>query len=344
MPVPPDFAENLQTFIEEWKGKPAGLAGEEYIGDNPFPHFVVTERAGSWQEYANWSAELDGRWCFRGQRETRWALATSMDRATIVEYMTANSSGHHHLDRVTEERELLQSFREKARHHVATVPASDDSASWLAMMQHYGVPTRLLDWTRSAEVGLYFALEEPSIGEYASLWSLDLDWLERMRGQLLPEFPAASQAGAVQNRIAALNRLLYDSKQPLIVAVDPPTTNDRMTAQQGILLFKTIDQATFSQMLMSMIFHGGVPPAPVIRKLDIPGDLRVEVLDQLRDRGIDSSTLFPGLAGFGKSLRTGLEIKVRRESDAAVREAEMYEAEYLDRWRGRRRAPTIEGT
>jgi FRG domain-containing protein len=75
-----------------------------------------------------------------------------MDRASTVEYSTPNGSGYHHLPRTSEERELLHLFKEQAPHHVETLPEQDDTASWLAMMQHYGVPTRLLDLTQSPNI------------------------------------------------------------------------------------------------------------------------------------------------------------------------------------------------
>lgn len=335
MPVPPTFRSDLHQFIHTWMN--VNPRDDRYLGDRPFDQFVLTERASTWREITTWIGELQGRWCFRGQREASWTLATSMDRASTVAYSTPNSTGHHHLDRREEERELLQLFRQHAHRHTDPVPVSDDCGSWLAMMQHYGVPTRLLDWTASPYVGLYFALDDEPVGSYAALWALDLDWLTAAGHTLLPLLVDEPPTDDLKARINHLNRLLYDTGQAVIVSIDPPTTTDRMAAQQGLLLFKLIDQASFSQMLMSMIMHGGVPLSPVIRKLEIAKHLRVRVLERLRRKHVDSVALFPGLDGFGKSLRAGLEIKVLRAVEAALRESRALEKQYLTKRRQHRR-------
>lgn len=82
-------------------------------------------------------------------------------------------SGHHHLDRKMVGEELLSGFRKLALLHLQDLPSNDDLTGWLALMQHYGGPTRLLDWTECPFVGMYFALwEEPKAGNYPAVWQL----------------------------------------------------------------------------------------------------------------------------------------------------------------------------
>jgi succinylarginine dihydrolase len=86
-------------------------------------------------------------------------------------------------------------------------------------------------------------------------------------------------------------------------------SNERIAAQQGILLCRLYHEATFGQTLMSMLMHSEIPDQPVIRKLEVEGSMRSDYLHKLRAMNIHRTSLFPGLDGFGKSLRADLELK-----------------------------------
>jgi hypothetical protein len=87
MPIPPDWSQGLREFVEGWwKATQDGdVLDDQYKGDAPFPKFVLTERAESWDQFLGWLNELKGSWCFRGQRDAQWLLSTSLDRAGRVD-------------------------------------------------------------------------------------------------------------------------------------------------------------------------------------------------------------------------------------------------------------------
>jgi hypothetical protein len=192
VPVPPDWSQGLKDFVEKWKAAKEPAETERYLGDRPFHKFVLTEQAASWEDFLEWLKELEGRWCFRGQREAGWNLDTSLDRILWKEYSFRDGEGYHHsggyhLDREAETTQLVFHFQQRARQYLLNAPSSDDLSSWLAIMQHHGVPTRLLDWTKSAYVALYFAVEEEPQGQErkSAVWALDMDWLERRGREFL---------------------------------------------------------------------------------------------------------------------------------------------------------------
>jgi len=101
---------------------------------------------------------------FRGQRNARWDLEPSIKRHGGAEA----------------ERALFKRFKQNAFSHVVSRPITE--WEWLFVMQHNGLPTRLLDWTESALIGLYFAIdgEDPQDAEApAALWAMDPIGLNR---------------------------------------------------------------------------------------------------------------------------------------------------------------------
>jgi len=314
MPVPKDWSQKQRTVLAEY-GRSREEFGPSY--DKLFSKLIHTETTENWQGFLNWIGELREPWCFRGQREAAWTLQTSLDRAVRV----CTPHGHHHLDRREIEDDLLFRFKQQAHQFVPHPPPVDDKASWFALMQHYGAPTRLLDWTSSPYVALYFAIEEKpqekndekeNVEEetddgYSAVWAMDLEWLEMKRQKRLESIDP-------NERTAYLEGLLEQRGEPLIVKIDPPQGNERMFVQQGFFLWKLHGPTPFFDHILISMMLDPIQERPVIRKLKVGENLRIEFLERLRGMNIHSGSLFPGLDGFGKFLKTDLEIRVANEA------------------------------
>ena len=96
-------------------------------------------------------------WLFRGQADGRWVLSPSVHRGYTPQ----------------QERYLTNEFRVRARSRYYSCPMSNDYPGWLALMQHYGLPTRLLDWTYSPLVAAHFATVNGPPGRDRAVWRLD---------------------------------------------------------------------------------------------------------------------------------------------------------------------------
>lgn len=143
----------------------AALAGRNPAEREKLSEALVTETevVSGPDDFRRWIGELPGNWCFRGQRDADWLLTTTLDRAvtqTIISDERTTLTGK--LDYRPYEKRLLLDFQRGAHQYYSVTPAADDVVDWLALLQHHGAPTRLLDWTESPYVALYFALREAS--------------------------------------------------------------------------------------------------------------------------------------------------------------------------------------
>jgi hypothetical protein len=90
---------------------------------------------------------------YRGVKSTSYKLVPKIGRYKRL----------HFSDRLKEERTILRLFREQAVPYLTFIPEND--WEWLAIAQHHGLPTGLLDWTRNPLVAAYFAVESEHDGD-----------------------------------------------------------------------------------------------------------------------------------------------------------------------------------
>lgn len=111
------------------------------------------------------------RWVFRGQMNAAYSISSTFERCIASELRQVES-----IERSlrSKERFAIEEFKRQAWRYVDN-PSLDD-LEWLALMRHHGVPTRLVDFTESPMVALYFALETEGDGDFA-VWAFDRDAL-----------------------------------------------------------------------------------------------------------------------------------------------------------------------
>jgi FRG domain len=107
-------------------------------------------------------------WVFRGHKSTEYRLEPSIERAVATKPLPWPAI----------EVKILEEFQSRAQMHLSPsdVPKAEDRLGWLGLMQHYGIPTRLLDFTLSPYVALYFALSNRTDEENkspAEVWAID---------------------------------------------------------------------------------------------------------------------------------------------------------------------------
>ena len=133
------------------------------------------------------------------------------------------------------EKDFTNQFKARAGTRYGRIPNYDDNSAWLSMMQHYGLPTRLLDWTRSPLVALYFAVENyiyETIEEPvdAAIWILEPHKLNVSEG--FYDITPSIDAHVCRDMVSAAFTTQVEENNK-VMAVMAAETDPRMFIQQG---------------------------------------------------------------------------------------------------------------
>jgi FRG domain len=259
-------------------------------------------------------SSLDSRWIFRGQASAEWPLATTADRQIQAP------------DKFIIEQHLLEDFHVQARHHLGEEQVPRCTHEALALMQHYGGATRLLDFSLSPHIALYFACQDvdnPSkqIAVFAiNYWQMLQRCMLALRGDSSSYMKIAP---SVRRKIEKefdlgdsdqFNSIFLSPFQRNIVGpIKPTSINLRLEPQNGLFLAQGNINASFESNLQEISKVKLSDDLPYI-KITLPSKLRLQILDRLDRMGIKNSRLFPGLEGFVKGQMTKLRIDYLRSS------------------------------
>ncbi len=257
-------------------------------------HLRITE-IGSWQEFYTIVAGPEFRnWAFRGQSDATWPLLSSLSR-----YLTAY--GVHRDAWSGQEERIWRIFRRKAHLFLDHIPADNDAFQWLALMQHHGAPTRLVDFTWSPFVAAFFALERATAD--AAVWAVFVPALWRSSRKIhFPQKAARlSPADLSLRNPDAYDGLYLRNTVPFVSSGEPMVMNQRLIAQSGTFLVPGVLDRPIDAIVAEY-------EAPSVVKFVLKTSLlRDEAMLALYTMNVTNATLFPDLGGLAKSLAYELE-------------------------------------
>jgi hypothetical protein len=247
----------------------------------------------SWNElnerlYENSWNEILGRFrsplAYRGMQDARFGLTTSLVRL-------GGSYDKH-------EDDLIRNFRKYAFHRA---DMGDSVWYWLAMGQHHGLPTRMLDWSYSPLVSLHFVSADIELFDRDGVvWCVD--YVES--NKLLPNSLKGILDNADSNIFtaemlseAAISLPAFErlSEDDFVVFLEPPSLDERIVNQYALFSLMSRPGSDLGQWL--------VEHPHLYRRLIIPANLKWEVRDKLDQANITERVLFPGLDGLSRWLK-----------------------------------------
>lgn len=168
-------------------------------------------------------------------------------------------------------------------------------AQWLSLMQHVGLPTRLLDWTESAAVNLYFAVF-PDVSTDAAVWMLDPIELNKLSS--ITNLPASDTDPVKQSYQLAFGWQQPNNPPKYPIAVFPTHVHVRMAVQRGCFTIHGSDKRSFVAQFEN---HSLCSDKRLI-KFIISAKDREKLKKEIYLLGIKHSSLFPDLDGLAKEL------------------------------------------
>jgi FRG domain len=255
---------------------------------------IATCRLQTWDEVRRYAQH---GWIYRGQSSSAWDLATSLERCCSRHEVKPKN-------RYALESRLIREFPRAMHQYAVHIPDADAVIEWLSIMQHYGAPTRLLDFTYSIYVAAYFAVE--SGDDDAAVWAIDGPWA------LNAAMKRLSQAGKPRSLVSQMPKpyLAEDErkvgplflKRPFVRAAWPINAfrlNERLRIQQGVFLIPGDIAYSVMDNIAAQLDNAS---ADRIVKLVIPAHEKRRALRDLYTMHISRASLFPGLDGYARSL------------------------------------------
>ncbi len=254
---------------------------------------------------------------FRKSRDFDLSIDKSVDNDRYTAYAT--------------ERQILQAFISEACAYVKKDPGKN-LRQWVEYAQHYGVPTRFLDWTENPLVALYFACKDhkhsyqsPDLGGAdGAVWMIHLSNYRRFAHQIDGILYGADSKERLT--ISATIEKVYQGEERFQypIVYKPYYTDLRMSAQASMFMVWGREKAPLDSLLNNQPMLQSNKSSDGVRrycdqsdeiyfKFIIYKDCKQSILRELEHCGVSEKTLFPGLDGIGRYI----EMKYRFDLEEA---------------------------
>jgi FRG domain-containing protein len=270
-------------------------------------HGFATQKVSEWDSFIGHPIFRNERWIFRGQTKDH-PLSTKFER-TMVNWEIDLG------DRFGVERQMIRDFRRRLSGPTYSEILTD-TLYCLALMQHHGAPTRLLDCTYSPFVAASFALQEGrgnrnsgSRSKYPVklpvIWCFNGQWLDNTVMKTVGKKYFKRHRDSSRNDTTFLPMFQmdcdYQSPKKFVYHQNPLRLNERLSIQQGVFLCQGAINATFIENLKAM--KGWDNPDNIIKlALDLNRGQTEQFAEMLKRMNLSSAALFPGLDGFARSI------------------------------------------
>jgi FRG domain len=263
----------------------------KYFGNPVSSVSNMLENIANWHtEYKPASPDAHRRVWYRGHEDNTYRLWPGVYRDDFTNAAGRVGWGTLEDSRLFREREMLSEFRTSG----ATLLNTNHIVDIYFIAQHYGMPTRLLDWTTNPLAALYFAVCNQYKSGDADLFMMDAD-------KLLPAPPTPKPKKFPMGIVTMWHPYLTDAvgesfwhppkvqRQPLILPIRPDNRPGRIGQQSSCF---------------TLHMHLSQPRGnPTLARIQIKSKAKKAILEELRQLNIDEFSIFDDLDHLSREIK-----------------------------------------
>jgi len=243
---------------------------------------------------------LPNNYVYRGHANAAWLLQSSLERVLGSKWSSIESRKF--------EKYSLEQFQAKFHLYDSENITPDSKLGWLSVMQHYGVPTRMVDFTESPYVALYFALEAYQPASKLDLAVFALDYSAFMEASI-------SHIRTKDNSFAYTRETLHPMQDKVFEEVvdrfsyditwitEPGRHNERLDRQGGCFVVSGNGDKRISEIIELPIYS-----SCEFIKFTIDASLYTFVFALLRKMNVTSKSLYGDLDGLARAIRMAMQV------------------------------------
>lgn len=214
---------------------------------------------------------------YRGASDKEWGLVPTLNRVCAHD--------------LSLEASVIRSFR---KYGYADLVDYDSVWQILPLAQHYGLPTRLLDWSYSPLVAAHFATEDIDMYDRdGAIWCVDVNQSNkylphRLKTLLEQRRSHIFSVEMLMKEVPELHRMSDISDNPYVLFFEPASMLDRIVNQYALFSVTSDPKVGISDLPA-----GG----ECCVKYIIPREVKLEIRDKLDYVNISERMIYPGLDG-----------------------------------------------